>query len=89
MPNLQAQEATESQGNLESGALQCRRKGLIMNSDQQGEDVVLQCEVPLNNMFGYSTELRRRAIRSDPIRPDPIRYWTDPIQDDPMRCDAT
>ena len=35
-----------------------RRKGVIMNSDQQGDDALLFAEVPLNNMFGYSTELR-------------------------------
>ena len=35
-----------------------RRKGLIQSSDQQGDDVVINAEVPLNNMFGYSTELR-------------------------------
>jgi elongation factor G len=35
-----------------------RRKGLIQSSDAQGDDVVINAEVPLNNMFGYSTELR-------------------------------
>ena len=35
-----------------------RRKGVIQNSDQQGEDAVIDAMVPLNNMFGYSTELR-------------------------------
>ena len=35
-----------------------RRKGVVMNSDQEGDDVVLDAQVPLNNMFGYSTDLR-------------------------------
>ena len=35
-----------------------RRKGLVINSEQEGDDVILQAEVPLNNMFGYSTDLR-------------------------------
>ena len=35
-----------------------RRKGVIQSSDQQGDDVIINAQVPLNNMFGYSTELR-------------------------------
>ena len=35
-----------------------RRKGVVMNSGQEGDDVILDAEVPLNNMFGYSTDLR-------------------------------
>ena len=35
-----------------------RRKGVVMNSEQEGDDVLLDAEVPLNNMFGYSTDLR-------------------------------
>ena len=39
------------------GALN-RRKGVVQSSDQQHDDVIINAEVPLNNMFGYSTELR-------------------------------
>jgi elongation factor G len=35
-----------------------RRKGTILDSNAEGDDVVVQCIVPLKNMFGYSTELR-------------------------------
>jgi len=35
-----------------------RRKGVIMDSTTQGDDAVIMAEVPLNNMFGYSTVLR-------------------------------
>jgi elongation factor G len=35
-----------------------RRKGVIQSSEQEGEDVIIQCHVPLNEMFGYSTDLR-------------------------------
>lgn len=35
-----------------------RRKGIIMDSSQTGEDAVILANVPLNNMFGYSTVLR-------------------------------
>eukprot|EP01133_Synstelium_polycarpum_P009273 gene9273-10876_t len=35
-----------------------RRKGAIFNTGAQGESITIECEVSLNNMFGYSTELR-------------------------------
>ncbi|KAG0607350.1 hypothetical protein M758_8G021700 [Ceratodon purpureus] len=35
-----------------------RRKGIIVGSDQEGDDAVVLAHVPLNNMFGYSTGLR-------------------------------
>lgn len=35
-----------------------RRKGLVMSSDQEGDDVTVVAHVPLNEMFGYSTALR-------------------------------
>lgn len=35
-----------------------KRKGLVMDSTQNAEDTVLLAQVPLNNMFGYSTALR-------------------------------
>ncbi len=35
-----------------------RRKGTIKDSTSEGDDVIITCDVPLKNMFGYSTELR-------------------------------
>lgn len=35
-----------------------RRKGTIKDSAASGDDVIITCDVPLKNMFGYSTELR-------------------------------
>lgn len=35
-----------------------RRKGLIIDSENRDDYCVVIAEVPLNNMFGYSTELR-------------------------------
>lgn len=35
-----------------------KRKGIIVGTDQEGDDCVITAQVPLNNMFGYSTSLR-------------------------------
>ena len=35
-----------------------KRKGVIVETDTQDDTLVIAAEVPLNNMFGYSTELR-------------------------------
>lgn len=35
-----------------------RRKGIVMGSEAEGDDVVIEAHVPLNDMFGYSTSLR-------------------------------
>lgn len=35
-----------------------RRKGVVVSSDQEGDDVTIICHVPLNEMFGYSSSLR-------------------------------
>merc|ERR1712045_864182 len=49
---------TEFQGTVVAGIN--RRMGLIQNSDmnEDGSGVKVLAEVPLANMFGYSTELR-------------------------------
>ncbi len=35
-----------------------RRRGIIVNSDQRGNTRIIEAEVPLSEMFGYTTELR-------------------------------
>ena len=35
-----------------------RRKGVIVNSETQDGYVIIEAEAPLNEMFGYSTDLR-------------------------------
>lgn len=47
---------TEFQGTV-TGDMN-KRKGIIVGNDQEGDDTVVVCHVPLNNMFGYSTALR-------------------------------
>ncbi|KAJ2005144.1 Elongation factor G, mitochondrial [Coemansia thaxteri] len=46
----------EFQGNV-LGSLN-KRKGMIIDTETQEDYCVVAAEVPLNNMFGYSTELR-------------------------------
>ncbi|KAI9179662.1 Elongation factor G, mitochondrial [Blastocladiella emersonii ATCC 22665] len=46
----------EFQGSVVSGIN--KRKGTITDSEVQEDDVVIQALVPLNNMFGYSSDLR-------------------------------
>jgi elongation factor G len=53
---VEVEVPTEFQGGV-SGDLASRR-GLIMGSEAKGNVVILQAEVPLANMFGYSTDLR-------------------------------
>jgi len=54
-----------------------RRRGLIVNSDERGVTVIIEAEVPLSEMFGYTTELRsmsqgRAASAMEPLRYSPV-----------------
>ena len=46
----------EFQGSIVSGLT--RRMGLIQNSTNQDDNVVIEADVPLAQMFGYSTDIR-------------------------------
>jgi elongation factor G len=54
--SVEAQVPSEFQGTV-MGAIS-KRRGTILNSTPQGEFVSIEAEVPLGEMFGYSTELR-------------------------------
>lgn len=53
---VKVEVSTEYQGGV-SGDIASRR-GLIHNSEMKGPAVAVNAEVPLANMFGYSTDLR-------------------------------
>ncbi|GJM99639.1 hypothetical protein PR202_ga16760 [Eleusine coracana subsp. coracana] len=47
---------TEFQGTV-TGDMN-KRKGIIVGNEQEDDDTVIVCHVPLNNMFGYATAIR-------------------------------
>lgn len=47
---------TEFQGNIIAEIN--RRRGLILNSESDDVSTTVHCDVPLQNMFGFSTDLR-------------------------------
>jgi elongation factor G len=51
-----------------------RRRGLIVNSDQRGNTCVVEAEVPLSEMFGYTTELRSMSTGRASSVMEPLRY---------------
>ncbi len=53
---VEVETSAEHQGSV-SGDLASRR-GMIIGSHTKGHNVILEAEVPLANMFGYSTDLR-------------------------------
>lgn len=54
--SVEVQFPVEFQGSV-TGALS-RRRGVIINALSRGESASIEAEVPLGEMFGYSTELR-------------------------------
>jgi elongation factor G len=51
-----------------------RRRGIIVNSDQRGNTRVVEAEVPLSEMFGYTTELRSMSTGRASSVMEPLRY---------------
>jgi len=51
-----------------------RRRGTISNSDQRGNTRVVEAEVPLSEMFGYTTELRSMSTGRASSVMEPLRY---------------
>jgi elongation factor G len=51
-----------------------RRRGLIINSDQRGNTRMVEAEVPLSEMFGYTTELRSMSTGRASSVMEPLKY---------------
>ena len=51
-----------------------RRRGIIVNSDTRGNTRLVEAEVPLSEMFGYTTELRSMSQGRASSVMEPLRY---------------
>jgi len=51
-----------------------RRRGLIANSEQRGNTRIVEAEVPLSEMFGYTTELRSMSQGRASSAMEPLKY---------------
>src|SRR3954469_13917346 len=51
-----------------------RRRGLIVNSEQRGNTRIVEAEVPLSEMFGYTTELRSMSTGRASSVMEPLKY---------------
>ncbi|HEY0008732.1 MAG TPA: elongation factor G [Tepidisphaeraceae bacterium] len=55
-----------------------RRRGLILDSQERGNTVIVEAEVPLSEMFGYTTELRSMSTGRAAGAMEPLKYATVP-----------
>jgi elongation factor G len=51
-----------------------RRRGLIVNSEERGNTTIIEAEVPLSEMFGYTTELRSMTTGRASSAMEPLKY---------------
>src|SRR5207253_8218762 len=51
-----------------------RRRGMILSSDQRGNTRIVEAEVPLSEMFGYTTELRSMSTGRASSVMEPLKY---------------
>ena len=51
-----------------------RRRGMIVNSEQRGNTRIVEAEVPLSEMFGYTTELRSMSTGRASSVMEPLKY---------------
>ena len=51
-----------------------RRRGLILDSQERGNTVIIEAEVPLSEMFGYTTELRSMSTGRAAAAMEPLKY---------------
>ena len=56
-----------------------RRRGIIVNSEQRGNTRVVEAEIPLSEMFGYTTELRSMSTGRASSVIEPLKYAPVPI----------
>jgi elongation factor G len=57
-----------------------RRRGMVVNSDQRGNTRMVEAEVPLSEMFGYTTELRSMSQGRASSVMEPLKYAPVPTQ---------
>ena len=57
-----------------------RRRGMIVNSEIRGNTRILEAEVPLSEMFGYTTELRSMSQGRASSVMEPLKYAPAPAQ---------
>jgi elongation factor G len=57
-----------------------RRRGLIHNSEIRGNTRIVEAEVPLSEMFGYTTELRSMSQGRASSVMEPLKYAPAPAQ---------
>ena len=51
-----------------------KRRGIILSSDQRGNTRIVEAEVPLSEMFGYTTELRSMSTGRASSVMEPLKY---------------
>ncbi len=51
-----------------------RRRGMIIDSNERGNTVVIEAEVPLSEMFGYTTDLRSMSTGRAASAMEPLKY---------------
>jgi elongation factor G len=57
-----------------------KRRGMIINSEQRGNTRIVEAEVPLSEMFGYTTELRSMSQGRASSVMEPLKYSPVPTQ---------
>jgi elongation factor G len=57
-----------------------KRRGMIINSEQRGNTRIVEAEVPLSEMFGYTTELRSMSQGRASSVMEPLKYAQVPTQ---------
>lgn len=51
-----------------------RRRGVIIDSQERGNTVIIEAETPLSEMFGYTTELRSMSQGRAAAAMEPLKY---------------